>query len=133
MTDVETVDTETRNSSFEVLGRTIPVKPLSVLSQGQQLGFLKLFRRYSIQQLDAMGTAKLDQALSKLLAAEDNEWLDFQIMEDKLEWQEVLAHLLGCLRGKDDEPTRPEPVKKAPRARKAAVKKAPAKKAVKRA
>ena len=128
MTDVETVDTETRKSSFVALGRTIQVKPLSTLTEGQQLGFLKLFRRYSIQSLDGLGTAKLDQALSKLLEPDDNEWLDFQIMEDKLQWQDVLVELLACLRPSDEKPVKPEPVKKAPRARKVV-----AKKAVKRA
>lgn len=133
MTDVETVDTETPKSSFTVLDRTIAVRPLNTLSEGQQLGFLKLFRRYSMQRLDALGTAKLDQALSKLLEPDDNEWLDFQIMEDKVQWTVVLTELLGCLRPADEAPVKPAPVKKAPRARKAAVKKAPAKKAVKRA
>lgn len=133
MTDVETVDTETTKSSFEVLGRTIHVKPLNTLSEGQMLGFLKLFRRYSMQKLDALGQAKLDQALSKLLDPDDNEWLDFQIMENKIPWTDVLVELLGCLRRKDEESVKPAPAKKAPRARKAAVKKAPVKKVAKRA
>lgn len=132
MTDVETVSTETPPASFEVLGRTIPVKPLDTLTDGQRLGFLKLFRRYSERSLDGAGTVKLDQALSKLLEPTDNEWLDYQIMEDNLQWQDILMKLLACLRPTDTAPA-PAPAKKAPRARKAAKKAVPAKKATKRA
>lgn len=131
MTDLETNGTETRPSSFDVLGRTVQVRPLSTLNDGQRIGFAKVLRRYADEKLDGAGVLKLDQALSKLLSAEDNDWLDYQIMEGKLEWPEVLRLLLGCLRSADAEPV--APVKKAVRAKKVAVKKAPAKRAVKRA
>jgi hypothetical protein len=132
MTVSDTNGTEARPGSFTVLGRTIPVKPMTALTDGQRLGFVKIFRRCMVDGLDGAGTVKLDQALSKLLAAEDNDWLDYQIMEDRLAWTDVLMELMACLRG-TDAPT-PAPSAKAPRARKAAAKKAaPAKKAAKRA
>lgn len=131
MTDVETVDTETRRTSFTVLGRTIHVKPMETLTDGQRLGFVKIFRRAMHDGLDGAATLKLDQALAKLLEPADNDWLDYQIMEDRLKWQDVLFELMACLRGSDEETKPVAPAKKAV-ARKAA-KKAPVKKAPKRA
>jgi hypothetical protein len=124
MTDLEAKDTEASPSSFEVLGRVVHVRPLSALNDGQRIGFAKVLRRYAGGALDGQGVLKLDQALSKLLSAEDNDWLDYQIMEGALEWPVVLRELLACLRPSDTVPVKPVPVKRAARAKKAVPKKA---------
>lgn len=131
MTVSDTKVVEVRPSSFTVLGRTIHVKSLGTLTDGQRLGFVKIFRRAMHEGLDGTAILKLDQAISKLLEPVDNDWLDYQIMEDKLKWQEVLFELLACLGASDSEEGPTAPVKKA--AKKTVAKKAPAKKAARRA
>lgn len=113
MTVSEPKVVEVSPTSFTVLGRTIHVKPLDTLTDGQRLGFVKIFRRAMHEGLDGAATMKLDQAISKLLEPVDNDWLDYQVMEDRLKWQEVLLELMACLRGSDVEEVKPAPVKKA--------------------
>lgn len=126
MTDVVT-DDGARKESFTVLGREVKVAPMNTLKEGQVLGFYKVLQRYINGGVDAASLVKLDQALSKLIAKEDNDWLDWQVMEGTVEWSEVLIEMLPCLRGRDEGGA---PVRKAAsRARKAVAKKAPAKKA----
>lgn len=134
MTDLVTNDAPARPDSFTVLERTITVKPLNALSEGQVLGFMKIFNRYVNGEVTGSTMVKLDQALSKLLEPADNDWLDFQVMENKVAWTDVLIAVLPCLR-RDDVVT--APVKPAARAKKvakkAAAKKAPVKRARKSA
>lgn len=128
MTDpVQNAD-DVRPGSFVVLDRTITVAPMNTLSEGQVLGFMKIFQRYMYGEVHGPAMVKLDQALSKLLDPADNAWLDYQIMEGKIQWAELLATMLPCLRRGDA----PKPEKAPARARKAA-KKAPAKRARKSA
>jgi hypothetical protein len=126
MTDLVMNDDTARPESFTVLGREIKVAPLNTLSEGQVLGFMKIFTRYLHGEVDGQTMVKLDQALGKLLDAADNNWLDYQVMEDKIAWTDVLMGIAPCLRT-DKEPAKVAAVKAASRARKAA-KKAPAKK-----
>lgn len=130
MTDLVQNADEVRPGSFTVLGRTITVAPMNTLSEGQALGFMKIFQRYMYGEVNGPAMVKLDQALSKLLDPDDNAWLDYQIMEGNIQWAELLTQILPCLR-RGDEP-KPEKVKAA-RARKAPAKKAPAKRARKSA
>ena len=107
------------------------VAPLSTLKEGQVLGFYKVLSRYINGGVSADTLSKLDQALSKLISKEDNDWLDYQVMEGTVEWGAVLLAFLPCLR-RNDEPK--AAVKKAaPRARKAVAKKAVPVKRAKRA
>lgn len=109
MTDTDNVESP-RPTSFSILGRDIPVQPLSSLNSGQVLGFAKLFQRYRDGRLDGQGMVALDHAFSKLLLPEDNRWLDWQVMEGAVEMDEVLAGILSCIRS-TDEGAPPRPVK----------------------
>lgn len=136
MTDlVENKDLPARQPSFTIMGREIVVAPLSTLADGQVLGFMKIFRRYMHGSVDGETMTKLDQALSKLIGKVDNDWLDWNIMEDNIKWSEVLVAILPCLRGQDAAPAKPVKPTRARKVapKKAVAKKAPAKRATKRA
>lgn len=94
----EKVAAAMKTHTITVLDREIVVQPL--LSLG--LDKLRLFARIGLRLQQGKGTLddilRLDTLIAKLLDPKDNQWLEDQILDEKLTTDQILEHLIPVFR-----------------------------------
>lgn len=115
----EKVAAAMKTHTITVLDREIVVQPL--LSLG--LDKLRLFARIGLRLQQGKGTLddilRLDTLIAKLLDPKDNQWLEDQILDEKLTTDQILEHLIPVFRWYEEnapkETVKATPPKKARR------------------
>lgn len=94
----EKIEAAMKTHTITVLGRDIEVQPLLSLGMDK----LRLFARIGLRLQQGKGglddILRLDTLIAQLISHEDNQWLEDQILDEKLTTDQILEHLTPVFR-----------------------------------